>query len=402
MGPGPSSGKDFPAKVRFPGDTANIQYETMAGIYVHIPFCKSKCCYCDFYSCTTLAKKDAVLAAVSHELVSRAHELQGETVRTLYIGGGTPTICTPRELEGLIRTVRDTFDTQIEEITVEANPDDLTPGYLEALRGTGTNRLSIGVQSLLDRDLRWMNRRHDARQALRAVRDAQAAGFANLSPDLIYGLPQLSVEQWRRTLDDFLSLDVPHLSAYHLSVEPRTALGKRFERGAFRPAGERLSEAHYALLHAVLTGAGYRHYEISSFARPGFESRHNSSYWKGVRYLGVGPAAHSFDGDRRRWNVSDVREYLRKEPEGTQYETEEITPKDAYNEFVMTGLRTDEGIDSRELSARFGARKLQYFVAQAEKFVAQGNIVQRKSVYYIPAERYLISDSIISDLFDVE
>lgn len=164
MGPGPSSGKDFPAKVRFPGDTANIQYETMAGIYVHIPFCKSKCCYCDFYSCTTLAKKDAVLAAVSHELVSRAHELQGETVRTLYIGGGTPTICTPRELEGLIRTVRDTFDTQIEEITVEANPDDLTPGYLEALRGTGTNRLSIGVQSLLDRDLRWMNRRHDARK----------------------------------------------------------------------------------------------------------------------------------------------------------------------------------------------------------------------------------------------
>ena len=156
------------------------------------------------------------------------------------------------------------------------------------------------------------------------------------------------------------------------------------------------------LLRAVLTGAGYRHYEISSFARPGFESRHNSSYWKGVRYLGVGPAAHSFDGDRRRWNVSDVREYLRKEPEGTQYETEEITPKDAYNEFVMTGLRTDEGIDSRELSARFGARKLQYFVAQAEKFVAQGNIVQRKSVYCIPAERYLISDSIISDLFDVE
>lgn len=152
----------------------------------------------------------------------------------------------------------------------------------------------------------------------------------------------------------------------------------------------------------MLTGAGYRHYEISSFARPGFESRHNSSYWKGVRYLGVGPAAHSFDGDRRRWNVSDVREYLRKEPEGTQYETEEITPKDAYNEFVMTGLRTDEGIDSRELSARFGARKLQYFVAQAEEFVAQGNIVQRKSVYYIPAERYLISDSIISDLFDVE
>lgn len=169
MGPGPSSGKDFPAKVRFPGDTANIQYETMAGIYVHIPFCKSKCCYCDFYSCTTLAKKDAVLAAVSHELVSRAHELQGETVRTLYIGGGTPTICTPRELEGLIRTVRDTFDTQIEEITVEANPDDLTPGYLEALRGTGTNRLSIGVQSLLDRDLRWMNRRHDARQDRKSV-----------------------------------------------------------------------------------------------------------------------------------------------------------------------------------------------------------------------------------------
>lgn len=357
--------------------------------------------YCDFYSCTTLAKKDAVLAAVSHELVSRAHELQGETVRTLYIGGGTPTICTPRELEGLIRTVRDTFDTQIEEITVEANPDDLTPGYLEALRGTGTNRLSIGVQSLLDRDLRWMNRRHDARQALRAVRDAQAAGFANLSLDLIYGLPQLSVEQWRRTLDDFLSLDVPHLSAYHLSVEPRTALGKRFERGAFHPAGERRAKrttraARRADRRRI---PALRNIELRP---PGFESRHNSSYWKGVRYLGVGPAAHSFDGDRRRWNVSDVREYLRKEPEGTQYETEEITPKDAYNEFVMTGLRTDEGIDSRELSARFGARKLQYFVAQAEKFVAQGNIVQRKSVYYIPAERYLISDSIISDLFDVE
>ncbi|MFQ8827960.1 MAG: hypothetical protein ACLR76_11855 [Alistipes sp.] len=234
-----------------------------------------------------------------------------------------------------------------------------------------------------------MNRRHDARQALRAVRDAQAAGFANLSLDLIYGLPQLSAEQWRRTLDEFLSLGVPHLSAYHLSVEPRTALGKRFERGAFRPADERLSEAHYALLHATLTGAGYRHYEISSFARPGFESRHNSSYWKGVRYRRVGPAAHSFDGDRRRWNVSDVREYLRKEPEGTQYETEEITPKDAYNEFVTTGLRTD-GESTRGTVGAIRARKLQYFVAR-RKFVAQGKIVQRKSVYYIPAERYLIS-----------
>ena len=233
----------------------------MAGIYIHIPFCKSKCHYCDFYSCTLLAKKEAVLAAVADELACRAGFLQGEPVRTVYVGGGTPSLCTPSELGALIGRIRDVYDVSgLQEVTVEANPDDLTADWLTALRVEGVNRLSIGIQSFIDRDLRWMHRRHDAASAVRAVGEAQRAGFENLTVDLIYGIPQMSLAEWEQNVGQAIRLGVQHISAYHLSVEPGTVFGKRLRRGALREIDPERSVAQYRLLHEMLTGAGFEHY----------------------------------------------------------------------------------------------------------------------------------------------
>lgn len=375
----------------------------MAGIYIHIPFCKSKCHYCDFYSCTLLAKKEAVLAAVADELACRAGFLQGEPVRTVYVGGGTPSLCTPSELGALIGRIRDVYDVSgLQEVTVEANPDDLTADWLTALRVEGVNRLSIGIQSFIDRDLRWMHRRHDAASAVRAVGEAQRAGFENLTVDLIYGIPQMSLAEWEQNLGQAIRLGVQHISAYHLSVEPGTVFGKRLRRGALREIDPERSVAQYRLLHEMLTGAGFEHYEISNFARTGFRSQHNGNYWNGTRYLGVGPSAHSFDGALRQWNAADVRLYLEREPRQEHFESETLSEHAAYNEFVMTSLRTASGLDADVLERRFGARKLQYFTRLAVKFLAEGTLVRTGSAYRIPFEHYLISDTVISDLFYVE
>ena len=375
----------------------------MAGIYIHIPFCKSKCHYCDFYSCTLLAKKEAVLAAVADELACRAGFLQGEPVRTVYVGGGTPSLCTPSELGALIGRIRDVYDVSgLQEVTVEANPDDLTADWLTALRVEGVNRLSIGIQSFIDRDLRWMHRRHDAASAVRAVGEAQRAGFENLTVDLIYGIPQMSLAEWEQNVGQAIRPGVQHISAYHLSVEPGTVFGKRLRRGALREIDPERSVAQYRLLHEMLTGAGFEHYEISNFARTGFRSQHNGNYWNGTRYLGVGPSAHSFDGALRQWNAADVRLYLEREPRQEHFESETLSEHAAYNEFVMTSLRTASGLDADVLERRFGARKLQYFTRLAVKFLAEGTLVRTGSAYRIPFEHYLISDTVISDLFYVE
>ena len=273
----------------------------MAGLYFHIPFCKRVCAYCDFYKSVDLRRMDPLLESMHRELDARREYLGGEPVRTRYFGGGTPSLCAPEAVAGLLDHAATLFDcTAAEETTLEANPDDLTPAYLAALRRAGVNRLSVGIQSFDDACLKLMNRRHNAAQAVEAVRSAQREGYENITVDLIFGVPGFGNDTLRRSLDSALALGVQHISAYHLTVEPGTAFGRRAARGQFAPVDEATSETEYALVHETLTGAGFEHYEVSNFALPGFRARHNAAYWHGVKYLGIGPAAHSFDGRHGR------------------------------------------------------------------------------------------------------
>ena len=372
----------------------------MAGLYIHIPFCKQLCHYCDFYSCISLAKTGPMLEALLREMGLQRDFLPTGTLTTLYIGGGTPSVYSPRELGRLKHRALELWDcTDLRETTVEVNPDDLSPGYLEQLRAEGFNRLSIGIQSFIDRDLQLMNRRHTANSAGQAVREAQQAGFDNISIDLIYGIPGMSDREWEENLARALALDVQHISAYHLTIEPRTVFGKRAAQGKFSSVDEETSQRQYLTLHRMLTAAGYDHYEISNFARPGYRSRHNSAYWTGEPYLGIGPSAHSFDGRHRRWSVSSVVRYLENVDQGNIYEQETLSPEEAYDELVMVSLRTAEGIDTEELERRFGARKLRYFEQSARRFVEAGILEHIGRRYRLKPEEFLVSDSVICELF---
>jgi len=279
---------------------------------------------------------------------------------------------------------------------VEANPDDLTRDYLRRLRRTGINRLSIGVQSFHDAELRMMNRRHDAAQAAAAVEMSQDAGFGNITIDLMYGLPFSDAEHWEATLRRACSLDVQHISAYHLTVEPGTAFGRRAARGELAPIEDTESRLQYRMLHDMLVGSGFEHYEVSNFARSGFRSRHNSGYWTGMHYLGIGPGAHSFNGSVRRWSVGNIDRYLSGRD---VYESETLTGDQMYDEYVMTSLRRVEGADLREIERRFGAYKLQYFTREAEKYVDSGLLRVSGSRYFVDPLDFLLSDMIICDLF---
>ncbi|MDR2935816.1 MAG: radical SAM family heme chaperone HemW [Rikenellaceae bacterium] len=372
----------------------------MAGIYIHIPFCRQRCTYCDFHSDTRTEQRGPMLKTLLHEMGSRCSELAGHTVETLYIGGGTPSLYTPKDVNLLIQSIKEMFGVEIfEELTLEANPDDLTDAYLEGLRKTPVNRLSLGVQSFDDRILQFFNRRHDSGDALEAVARAKAHGYENLSVDLIYGIPGQSETGWAGDLDRFFTLDVPHLSAYHLTIEEGTPLGRRTKRGELRPVADEVSEHHYEILREKAAEAGYLHYEISNFARPGHEAVHNSSYWSGAPYLGIGPSAHSFDGQRRRrWNVSDNGRYLAAAA-GDFFEEEALTDTDRFNEWLMTGLRTAAGIDPEILTVRFGTEWVGEWLAAAEPFFDRGQLVREGKNIRIPAEKFLLADTVISALF---
>lgn len=365
----------------------------MAGIYVHIPFCKSKCGYCDFFSVTETGSRGAVLRGIIRELQSERGFIGDQPVATIYFGGGTPSICTPSELQSLIDTIKGLWDCNVlGEITVEANPDDLNPDYLAELAKTDVNRLSIGVQSFIDRDLRLMNRRHTAVAAVEAMRNAQKAGFDNITIDLIYGIPGMSAAEWRRNIETALELGVQHISAYHLTIEQ----GTPFE--SMTAVDDAVSEEQYLILHNMLTEAGFEHYEISNFALPGFRARHNSSYWSGEPYLGVGPSAHSFDGFERRSSARSIIPYL-DEAAAPVYTTETLTDVDRYNEFIMTSLRCAEGADTDIMRQKFGEQSVSDFIAGAHRYII-GGLLQVEGVrYYIPPEKYLLSDFIIGDLF---
>ncbi|HIY69159.1 MAG TPA: radical SAM family heme chaperone HemW [Candidatus Alistipes intestinigallinarum] len=369
----------------------------MAGLYIHIPFCKRICAYCDFFREAGTARMEPLAEAMHRELDRQRAYLGGEPVRTRYFGGGTPSLCPPELLERLLEHAARNFDcTQVEETTLEANPDDLTPPYLDALRRIGIDRLSIGIQSFDDDCLRLMNRRHNAAQAREAVRNAQRAGFENITVDLIFGVPGFGGDSLRNSLDCALGLGVQHISAYHLTIEPGTAFGRKAARGEFAPVDEAVSEAEYALVHETLTKAGFEHYEVSNFARPGFRARHNAAYWHGVKYLGIGPAAHSFDGRERHWNVPSVERYI----EGTPPETELLSDRDRFNEYVMTRLRTAEGIDTHEAEALFGTERIARLRQNAEPWIRAGALRNDSARMAIPPERMLVSDAVIEDLFE--
>lgn len=369
----------------------------MAGLYFHIPFCKRICAYCDFYKSVETARLPETLQAMHRELESRREYLGGEAVRTRYFGGGTPSLCTPEQLRALLDQAAGLFDcSAAEETTLEANPDDLTPRYLDALREAGIDRLSIGIQSLDDDCLRLMNRRHTARQAVEAVRAARKAGFGNLTVDLIFGVPGFGGDSLRRTLDGILALEAEHVSAYHLTVEPDTAFGRRAARGSFRPVEEQVSEEEFLTVHRTLTGAGYEHYEVSNFARPGFRARHNAAYWHGEKYLGIGPAAHSFDGRERHWNVASVARYI----DGEEAEAEQLTEHDRFNEYLLTRLRTAEGICLGELRQRFGAERAERLRREAARWIAAGTLRISSGRMAVSPEHFLVSDAVIESLFE--
>lgn len=375
----------------------------MLGLYVHIPFCRSRCIYCDFYSTTFEQHIGSYLAALRQELRQRRNEQPRARVHSIYIGGGTPSLLSASQLRSLLDDIRSLYDVAGDaEVTVEMNPDDvhkqLSGGVGESL---GMNRVSLGVQTFDDQLLRFLRRRHDASTAVDAVKSLQAAGIGNISIDLIYGLPGQTMQMWEHDLDVALSLNVQHLSAYALSYETGTALHRMLQSGQVREADDELSVQMYQRLCQRAEAAGFEHYEISNFARPDFHSRHNSHYWTGEPYLGFGPGAHSYDGLRtRRANTPDLLQYLR-EPTFTE---EHLTDNDLYDEAVMCGLRTRQGVDTAAIRSRFGEPRLHYLLQAAAPHIAAQRLAwspDRTHLHLTPSS-LMVSDDVMSDLMAAE
>ena len=374
----------------------------MAGVYVHIPFCASRCSYCDFFSTLQLADAGTsyVEAAVAEARLRRG-ELCGAQVKTLYLGGGTPSQLPLPLLSRLVDGLRDALDLSVvEEFTVEANPDDVTPEWCAAVAALGVNRVSMGVQSFEDQILRLIGRRHTARQAMDAVVNLREAGISNISIDLIFGLPGQTVASWTASVEQAIALKPQHISAYGLTYEEGTRLWQQRERGEVVEVSEEQCLEMYRILVDELQAAGYEHYEISNFALPGYHSRHNSSYWDDTPYLGLGAAAHSYDGKVRRWNPHDLRQYMDKVLAGElACELEELSRSERYDERVMLGLRTARGVDAERLRMDFGDVAWRYFIREAARHVEAGNLrVTEDGRYVLTRDGIMLSDSIIRDL----
>lgn len=372
----------------------------MAGIYIHIPFCKQACHYCDFHFSTSLKKKAELLNMLQKELILRKEELQGETIETIYFGGGTPSILLQEEIDALIQTVFDNYRVIPEpEITLEANPDDLSEGTIDALKRSRVNRLSIGVQSFHQEDLEMMNRAHTAGEAWNSLSYA-SKHFDNISVDLIYGIPGLTEERWMHNIEKVLELNIAHISSYALTVERRTALYRLIEKGSIPKPDDGMAHAHFMMLIDRLKQEGFIHYELSNFSKPGFFSKNNSAYWLGKNYLGIGPSAHSFNGVSRSWNVSNNTLYIKSLEEGVlPLEVEELTLGDRYNEYIMTGLRTIWGVDVARVEKDFGAKFKKYLLNAAQRFIDKQLISYEEGVLTITDDGKFLSDGIASDLF---
>lgn len=374
----------------------------MAGIYIHVPFCQSRCAYCDFYSTTLLAHREAYVNTLCRELRHRLPELKGEPIKTIYFGGGTPSTLTIEELKRIQESIfhLSSFHFQLEEITLEANPDDLTEEYVQGLRTLPINRVSLGIQSFHDRTLRLVGRRHTAQEAIDAVRRLQQAGLTNISIDLIYGLPGESIEDWTYSLDQAIALGVKHISAYHLTYEEGTRLWRMQEQGLVAPIDEEQSIQSFELLREKLLAAGYEHYEISNFALPGYHSLHNSSYWQGTAYVGIGPGAHSYDGRNRRWNLSNLNNYIATpQDEDVPHEMEHLTTDERYDERIITELRRAQGIDLTKLQADFGDSYHTHCLRCATPYIQRGQLQHTEDNHLrLTPESIFISDAVMRDL----
>lgn len=373
----------------------------MAGLYIHIPFCESKCIYCDFYSMANNNHLiDKYIDALLVEAAQRKNELNSENITTVYLGGGTPSLLSITQLSKLVNGLKKVFDfSDVEEFTIEVNPDDVTADYIQQAKSLGINRVSMGVQSFSDEDLRFINRRHTAKQATYAIHIIKKAGIDNISIDLIYGIPGQNIEIWKNNVDTAISLSVQHISAYTLMYEEGTRLSVMRSLGKITEVDDDVVAAMYDYLVAQLKSNGYTHYEISNFALPAFHSRHNSSYWNLTPYLGLGVAAHCFDGTVRRYNPSNLKKYLDALGEGKLcVEVENITKSEKYDEYVMLRLRTADGIDADELTHRFGEEYYQFFIEKAKQLVSEGSLINENGRYYIPENHIMISDNITCDL----
>ncbi len=382
----------------------------MSGIYIHIPFCKQACHYCDFHFSTSLKKKTELVNALCQELVLRKDELKDE-VETIYFGGGTPSLLSIEDLRLLISEVYNNYEvSENPEITLEANPDDLLDVSLSAVedlaetkllafKNIGINRLSIGIQSFFEEDLKLMNRAHNASEALECIKEAKKY-FENISIDLIYGIPGMSDEGWKENLEIALKLEVPHLSCYALTVEPKTALKKFIEKGIVPPVDEDVAKQHYEILLSETEKAGLENYEFSNFGKPGFHSRNNTAYWEGKPYLGIGPSAHSYNGKSRSWNVANNTKYIKSIEEGIlPSETEILSKKDKYNEYIMTGLRTKKGVSLKKVENDFGKNYLEYMLKQAENPIKNNLLILENDTLKISKKGKFLSDGIAADLF---
>ncbi len=370
------------------------------GLYIHIPFCKQACHYCDFHFSTSMAKKDVMISALKKELVLRKEEFKDEVVETIYFGGGTPSVLETSEINGLINTVYSNYQvTENPEITLEANPDDLSKEKLRELSDSPINRLSIGIQSFFEEDLLFMNRAHNANEAEQCIKEAKQY-FDNISIDLIYGIPGMSDERWKKNIEKALAFGIPHISSYALTVEPKTALANFIKKGVVKPIDDEQAQRQFLVLYDVLTRAGFDCYEVSNFGKPGYYSKNNTAYWLGKKYMGIGPSAHSYDGERRAWNINNNPKYLKAIEKGKlPMETEVLTKNDKYNEYVMTGLRTSWGISLERIQKQFGEKYSTYLNQRIEKYIEQQLLILSDDQLVATKKGKFLVDGIASDLF---
>jgi len=376
----------------------------LAGIYIHIPFCRKKCYYCDFFKSTDLSLKARLLVGLKKELESRVDEYSSEEINTIYFGGGTPSVLLIDELNELLNVIYENYRVSGNaEITLEANPDDLTQASLSSLKQIGFNRLSMGVQSFSESDLKLMNRRHSVLQAIQSVGWAKEAGFSNISIDLIYGLPNQTLDEWENNVRSAVNLNVEHISAYNLTYHEGTVFYRQLKKGILKELPDELSLQQFESLIRILKEDGFEQYEISNFCKPGFYSQHNSSYWKSKKYLGIGPSAHSYDLVSRSWNVSSIARYLDGlENNQAYFETEILTEQDRYNDFIITGLRTIWGISGEFIQNTFPLHYFTHFQKYKEKYIQSGHLLSTEGKVFISPEGLFISDKIMADFMIVE
>ncbi len=372
----------------------------MAGIYIHIPFCKQACNYCNFHFSTSLQKKEDFLAALQKEIVLQKDYLQGEKIETVYFGGGTPSILSATEIQRIFESINAVHDiAEDAEITLEANPDDLSREKLLAFRQTPINRFSIGIQSFFEEDLQFMHRAHNAEEASRSIKTAQDVGFQNLTIDLIYGTPTMDNEHWIQNLDKATQFDIPHISSYCLTVEPKTLLEKQVKKGILKPVDDEKAAEQFEILIENLTEKGFEHYEISNFAKPDCHARHNSNYWLGKKYLGLGPSAHAYDGISRQHNIANNSLYIASLQQGIlNFEKENLSSAERYNEYVLVALRTKWGAHASEIK-KISNEFWLHFQAKSKPFIEKNQILANSDIFTLSKEGKMLADFIAIDLF---